>query len=422
MAHIALICPFPPGHQHPMNALGRELQRRGHRVTAFQLADGAARARAAGLEVVLYGEQRFPPGTAETILEEIGRMSGLRGVQRTFALLLQTIDVVLDELPDRLRAHGVELVLADEAAAGGGSAAEAAGLPWVAISNALLVRLDPACPPIATTFQPSTGALARLRDGVANLFFFLATWPMRLKLWRARARHGLPNLGATAFERATLLHLCQEPAPFAFPRAWPGPEVHMLGPFHDEGGRKAADFPWDRLDGRPLVYASLGTIQNRLQVLFQAVAAAAAPLPVQLVISLGDSCDPDALGPLPGDPVVVRWAPQQALLARAAACVTHAGLNTALECLSLGVPMVALPITNDQPGVAARIARCGAGLWVPPRPDPKAIGAALRRVLDEPSFRASARRMAEHITEVRPRERAADLIEELLYKQASQRT
>jgi UDP:flavonoid glycosyltransferase YjiC (YdhE family) len=40
------------------------------------------------------------------------------------------------------------------------------------------------------------------------------------------------------------------------------------------------------------------------------------------------------------------------------------GLNTALECLTQGVPMVAIPITNDQPGVAARIAEKKTGLVV----------------------------------------------------------
>jgi len=54
---------------------------------------------------------------------------------------------------------------------------------------------------------------------------------------------------------------------------------------------------------------------------------------------------------LAGEPIVVEFAPQLELLKRAALCITHAGLNTALECLSNGLPMVAIPITNDQPGL-----------------------------------------------------------------------
>ena len=67
-----------------------------------------------------------------------------------------------------------------------------------------------------------------------------------------------------------------------------------------------------------------------------------------------------------GDAVVVNYCPQIQLLERSAACITHAGLNTALESLAQGVPMVAIPITNDQPGVAARIAWSGTGVVLPP--------------------------------------------------------
>ena len=61
----------------------------------------------------------------------------------------------------------------------------------------------------------------------------------------------------------------------------------------------------------------------------------------------------------------VRYAPQLELVKRAAAVVTHAGLNTTLESLAEGVPLVAIPQGNDQPGVAARIAHHGAGVVVP---------------------------------------------------------
>jgi zeaxanthin glucosyltransferase len=40
-------------------------------------------------------------------------------------------------------------------------------------------------------------------------------------------------------------------------------------------------------------------------------------------------------------------------------------LNTVLEALAQGVPQVAIPVTNDQPGVAARIADKKTGLFVP---------------------------------------------------------
>src|SRR6202042_1731300 len=106
---------------------------------------------------------------------------------------------------------------------------------------------------------------------------------------------------------------------------------------------------------------------NRSLGIFRKIAEACAGLNVQLVISLGGGLEPDRLRSLSGDPLVVRFAPQLELVKRASLVITHAGLNTVLESLAEGVPLVALPQGNDQPGVAARIAARGAGLVIPRR-------------------------------------------------------
>ncbi|RQH11362.1 glycosyl transferase family 1, partial [Okeania hirsuta] len=75
----------------------------------------------------------------------------------------------------------------------------------------------------------------------------------------------------------------------------------------------------------------------------------------QLVMSLGGSATPESLPNLPGNSLVVKYAPQLELLQKATLTITHAGMNTTLECLNNAVPMVAIPIAFDQPGVAARV-------------------------------------------------------------------
>src|SRR5262249_20878000 len=137
------------------------------------------------------------------------------------------------------------------------------------------------------------------------------------------------------------------------------------GPFVDAQQRPKIEFPWERIDGRPLIYASLGTMQNGSESIFRTIAEGCAGLDAQLVISLGGGLDPARLGVLEGDPVVVLYAPQLEILKRAAVVITHAGLNTVLESLAEGVPLVALPLGNDQPGVAARVAARGAGVVIP---------------------------------------------------------
>jgi UDP:flavonoid glycosyltransferase YjiC (YdhE family) len=60
--------------------------------------------------------------------------------------------------------------------------------------------------------------------------------------------------------------------------------------------------------------------------------------------------------------------------------------------------------------VAARVTACGAGVRVKRSASPAKIAAAVREVLDDPSYRAAARRMAEAIaTETREDRAAAEL-------------
>jgi hypothetical protein len=73
-----------------------------------------------------------------------------------------------------------------------------------------------------------------------------------------------------------------------------------------------------------------------------------------LVLAIGAQLDPEQIGPVPSNAIIVKRAPQLELLKQSSVCITHAGLNTVLEALSQGVPQVAIPVTHDQPGVAAR--------------------------------------------------------------------
>ena len=164
-----------------------------------------------------------------------------------------------------------------------------------------------------------------------------------------------------------------------------------------------------------MIYASLGTIQNQQLKLFARIAEACRHLEAQLVIALGGGSTPEALPPLPGDPLVVGFAPQLALLQRAALTITHAGLNTVLESLRCGVPMVAIPIANDQPGVAARVAWSGCGVVVPlKRASVPRLRAAIERVWSDSAYRAHAQRLQQAIATSGGVSRAADIVEQAI--------
>ena len=153
-------------------------------------------------------------------------------------------------------------------------------------------------------------------------------------------------------------------------------------------------------------------MQNGSLEAFRIMAAAVARLDAQLLISLGGGLEPERLGPLQGDPLVVRYAPQLEIVKRAAAVITHSGLNTVLESLAEGVPLICVPFGNDQPGVAARVAARGAGVVIPhSKLNVKRLQQAVRAVLTEEKYRNAARRIQTSMQQIDALNRAADIIE-----------
>jgi MGT family glycosyltransferase len=216
---------------------------------------------------------------------------------------------------------------------------------------------------------------------------------------------------------STLAQVTPLPAAFEFdiPMRDRHPLLHYTGPFVDAQQRPQIDFDWNRLDGRPLVYASLGTLQNGSEDIFRVIAATCADLPVQLVISLGGGIDEARLGALAGDPIVVKYAPQLDLIKHSTIVITHAGINTAMESFAEGVPLVCIPLGNDQPGVASRVRARGAGVVVPPRRlTAKRLHAAVRAVLEDDSYRIAARKLQASIQQTDGLGLAADVVEEAL--------
>ena len=64
------------GHLHPMTALGRKMQARGHEVTFFGLPDAARIVHSAGLDFVPFGEEEYPVGTTPAMYAHLATLKG----------------------------------------------------------------------------------------------------------------------------------------------------------------------------------------------------------------------------------------------------------------------------------------------------------------------------------------------------------
>jgi len=213
-----------------------------------------------------------------------------------------------------------------------------------------------------------------------------------------------------------LLQISQTVPGFDFPRGQLPANFHGLGPLRRPlHGEAELNLPID--PARPFVFASLGTLQGHRYTLLRNIARACKPLGVQLLIAHCGGLNVAQAARLrdEGAHWVTDFVPQRAALARAAAVITHAGLNTVLDALEAGVPMLALPIAFDQPGVAARIEHAGVGLRLQPRlASPARICHALQRLLIEGEFRRRAAQLGKEVRQAGGVARAAELIEAAL--------
>ena len=99
----------------------------------------------------------------------------------------------------------------------------------------------------------------------------------------------------------------------------------------------------------------------------------------------------------PDGVTVLRSAPHREVLAHADVLVTHGGHGTVIKGLVAGVPIVCMPTGRDQPDNAARLVHEGAGVKMSKSASPVRIAAAVRQVLDDPSYRRCAAQLGEQL-------------------------
>jgi zeaxanthin glucosyltransferase len=411
---IAFVVPPVSGHLNPMTTLAREFQSRDHDVVIISLPDGEASVRAAGLTFLPCAAKEFPAGSLKERFRQRSKLKGDKALRAILQSAAGRTEAMLNSLPAVLTAAAVDAVVLDTVLFYTELVPMSLGMPYAHVANALHFDYSGHTPLCIYDWRHETtpACFTRNRKGIER---FLEMLGPTIAVGGAYAKRvGLDiDWDQPSATISQLAWITQTPQTFDFESShWPS-QFHHTGPFHDGAGRVDVDFPWQRLTGEPLIYASMGTLQNGLESVFRAIAeAATSHRNVQLVLSIGGYLDLEEIGPLPSNAVVVRHAPQLELLKRASVCITHAGLNTVLEALAHGVPQVAIPVTVDQPGVAARIAEKKTGLVVSLKELTSArLSLALDQVLNDSTYRDQTRHFQRVIAETNGLSRAATLLE-----------
>jgi MGT family glycosyltransferase len=391
VARFLFVVPPMVGHVNPTLSVAAELERRGHEVA------WAGHRSVAG-ELLPEGARLFDlerPGEREEFLRVAARALELRGPEALQflweAALIPLARAMLPGVERAIDAYRPNVLCVDRQAFAGALLARRRGITW------------------ATSATTSTDR----RESIGSLHAVYRWTEERLA--ELQRELGLEPLALVEESpRLVLVFTSLE----LVGTANPDPEVYQfVGPsLGHRASRDRESFPWHELRDVPRVLVSLGTLNpGRGARFFRAVAEALGGLELQVILVA-----PEAYGPFPPNFLARGWVPQIELLPHVRAVVCHAGQNTVSESLAHGLPLVVVPIKDDQPIVAHQVTRCGAGLRLPfARPRPAAIREAVERVLGEPGFRSAAERIRRSFVEAGGARRAATCLERLASRSGS---
>ena len=114
----------------------------------------------------------------------------------------------------------------------------------------------------------------------------------------------------------------------------------------------------------PTLYISLGTIYNEQPDFYRLCLQAFAEQPWKIILAIGKSVDPAQLGPVPETVSIYDTVQQCVILQQTSLFITHGGLNSLMEALYYGVPMVIIPQMPEQVITARRILDLGVGVML----------------------------------------------------------
>jgi UDP:flavonoid glycosyltransferase YjiC (YdhE family) len=231
-------------------------------------------------------------------------------------------------------------------------------------------------------------------------------------LWDRWNQEPQPQGGAYA-----TVCLCLSPPSLETPGACPPEKMRPLRSVPADA-KPGDELPaWmSELPDRPSVHATLGTsATNQDQGVLRTIIAGLANDDVNVIVTVGQNNDPEALGPLPGNAHVERYISHSLLLPRCDAIIAHGGAGTMFGAIQHGLPQLLIPQGADQYINAQRCVDGGcARQLLPDEVTADAVRREVRTLLEDHRYRDGAQRVrAEMEAMPSPEVVARSLLQEL---------
>lgn len=330
------------GHINPALPVVREMVKQGEQVICVNAEETRAAHEATGAAFAAYP---FIP----TMAGLMNNASGGNLADNALALV-KIADMIMPWVLELLEHEKPDYVIFDSLAAWGRQAADKLGIRGAASISTFVINPS-AMPPI-----PPLTLLNMLGSMIVRMPEYWQT------AWRMRQKYGVKGIGlAGALSNTGALNIVYTSSKFQPASEKLGSSFKFVGPSLAER-KDDSGFPFDSITDSPVVYISLGTINNDNVDFYRQCFEAFGNHSGQFILSVGKRTDIAALGSIPANFIVRNFVPQLDILQRADVFITHGGMNSVHEGLYYNVPLIVIPQQMEQGVVAQQVAKHGAGV------------------------------------------------------------
>ena len=385
MSKIVFFCIPAHGHTNPTLGVVRELVSRGHQVWYYSYNMMREKIESAGATFVSCDnydmEQRLSPKDTVRVGKDLAFST---------KILVDTTLALDDKVCQEMSELKPDCIVADSMALWGKAVARKLGIPFVSST---------------TTFAFNQRSAKVMKQGIGDLVKMIFSIPKTTKQIKRLQSKGYPvknilDIIGNDDNTHTIVYTSTEFQPcsetFSDKYAFVGPLI------------RPATIKVEKKKDK-LIYISMGTVNNDMMALYKRCLSALADTDYQVIMSVGNLVSIEEFGVLPENISVFTHVDQIAVLQQADVFVSHCGMNSVSESLYFGVPLIMLPQTAEQDGVAERVYQLGAGIKLD-NSDASSILGAINKIFADDTYRQKAITLANGFKHCSGAKGAADKI------------
>lgn len=388
MSKIVFFCIPAHGHTNPTLGVVRELVSRGHQVWYYSYNIMREKIESAGATFVSCDdydmEQKLTPKDSVRVGKDLAYST---------KILVDTTLALDDKVCEDMKRLKPDCIVADSMAVWGKAIAIKLGIPFVSST---------------TTFAFNQYSAKIMKQGIGELVRMLISMPKITKNIKRLQDKGYPiksvlDIIQNDDNTHTIVYTSSDFQPcadtFSDKYVFVGPSI-----------RPATDKIVKTKE--KLIYISMGTVNNDMMPLYKTCITTLADTEYQVIISVGNLVSINEFGKMPENISVYEHVDQIAVLQAADIFLSHCGMNSVNESLYFGVPLLMLPQTAEQGGVAERVHQLGAGIKLK-KTDGASIIYAINKLLSVNSYKDNAQKISWSFRQCVGSKGAADKIEQV---------